>query len=117
MPGLYAFFTCCKLFVPDFCRVFVFQSTCTISLLCFFIFKHSIKHYSKLCSVSGWYVIIHNIGGEHFIRQRKILNSHLFWLNSYPFFMRPILCRLNLDASVGPVVNQGTTRELARRNN
>jgi hypothetical protein len=30
----------------------------------------------------------------------RILNSHLFWLNSHPFFahffMRPIICRLNL---------------------
>jgi len=45
---------------------------------------------------------------------RKILNSHLFWLNSHPFFARPIICRLNLSVSV---VNQGTTRELARRSN
>jgi len=25
---------------------------------------------------------------------RRILNSHLFWLNSHPFFERPIICRL-----------------------
>ncbi len=32
---------------------------------------------------------------------RKFFNSHLFWLNSHPFFARSIICRLNLDASVG----------------
>jgi len=34
---------------------------------------------------------------------RKILNSHLFWLNSHPFFMCPIIiCRLNLSVSAPP---------------
>jgi hypothetical protein len=43
----------------------------------------------------------------YYKRERKFFNSHLFWLNSHPW----------KDASVGSVVNQGTTRELARRNN
>ncbi len=28
---------------------------------------------------------------------RTFLNSHLFWLNSHPFFAHPIICRLNLS--------------------
>ncbi len=32
----------------------------------------------------------------------KILNSHLFWLNSHPFFALPIICRLNLSVSAPP---------------
>jgi len=28
------------------------------------------------------------------VLKRRILNSHLFWLNSHPFFARPIICRL-----------------------
>jgi hypothetical protein len=33
---------------------------------------------------------------------RRILNSHLFWLNSHPFFARPIICRLNLSVFAPP---------------
>jgi hypothetical protein len=47
-------------------------------------------------------------------KNRKFFNSDLFWLNSHPFFARPIICRLNLSVSV---VNKGTTRELAHRSN
>jgi hypothetical protein len=32
-------------------------------------------------------------------KTRKFFNSHLFWLNSHPFFVRPIICRLNLSVS------------------
>jgi hypothetical protein len=42
------------------------------------------------------------------------LNSHLFWLNSHPFFVRPIYMQIRFEWSV---VNQGTTRELAGRSN
>jgi len=30
---------------------------------------------------------------------RNFFNSHLFWLNSHPFFACPIICRLNLSVS------------------
>jgi len=33
---------------------------------------------------------------------RKFFNSHLFWLNSHPFFTRPIICRLNLSVPTPP---------------
>jgi hypothetical protein len=37
---------------------------------------------------------------------RRILNPHLFWLNSHPFFARLfarlIICRLNLSVSAPP---------------
>jgi hypothetical protein len=39
-----------------------------------------------------------------FLKIGKKLNSHLFWLNSHPFFARSIICRLNLS-----VFAQGTT--------
>jgi hypothetical protein len=35
-------------------------------------------------------------------QDRKILNSHLLWLNSHPFFAHPIICRLNLSVSAPP---------------
>jgi len=35
----------------------------------------------------------------HHNNNRRILNSHLFWLNSHPFFAHPIICRLNLSVS------------------
>jgi hypothetical protein len=35
----------------------------------------------------------------------KILNSHLFWLKSHPFFARPIICKLNLSVSAPPPLN------------
>jgi hypothetical protein len=33
---------------------------------------------------------------------KRIFNSHLFWLNSHPFFAHLIICRLNLSVSVPP---------------
>ncbi len=35
--------------------------------------------------------------GFRYQKYRRILNSHLFWLNSHPFFAHPIICRLNLS--------------------
>jgi hypothetical protein len=35
-------------------------------------------------------------------QDRKFFNSHLLWLNSHPFFARPIICRLNLSVSAPP---------------
>jgi len=34
----------------------------------------------------------------------RILNSHLFWLNSHPFFVCPIICKLNLSVCPTPLM-------------
>jgi hypothetical protein len=53
---------------------------------------------------------------------RKILNSHLFWLNSHPFFVRSIICRLNLSVFAPPPLNNTRNaigdgvRDMARAN-
>ncbi len=39
---------------------------------------------------------------EKYVFKGKFFNSHLFWLNSHPFFARPIICKLNLSVSAPP---------------
>jgi hypothetical protein len=67
--------------------------------------------YSYICIYIEYmymYIIIH-VYYKHMIHDiytynilRKFFNSHLFWLNSHPFFTRSIICRLNLSVSAPP---------------